>query len=305
MLVCVVCVTEVACGGPDQDSGNTIGSGATQVSVRPLSLEPVHLPAKPEFDDGRPTQRLLLWWRNTGSAPVTIRSSTVEVLDQTGQSIETNTIAQAATGELPNDVRLLPGAQVLGYELIAAAPGEVPATLKVALLGSGSIRVPLGGLPSTPPRRTGPAQWPPAPPPGTSRNLSGTTVGEAGQSDVAQRIQVELGAPVDPAQPDNDADTPDDGTRLVAFPVTLTNTGDVPFTELVDNDVLGFDDDAHVVPAVANTSTVGPEVPSPVPPGATVRGFVVVEVPEQARLNQVQFALGDGPASSIAQWAVG
>ncbi|GAA2790753.1 DUF4352 domain-containing protein [Kitasatospora sp. CM 4170] len=112
---------------------------------------------------------------------------------------------------------------------------------------------------------------------------------------------------VDPAESANEFLKPADGKRYVAvqFQIKATGTqayGESPLSSAKVVDAQG----QSYGPTFAETKA-GPDFQTPtnIASGETGKGFVTFEVPTDAKIDKIQFALDNGFANQVGQWKIG
>ncbi|MFF2148497.1 DUF4352 domain-containing protein [Kitasatospora sp. NPDC058190] len=112
---------------------------------------------------------------------------------------------------------------------------------------------------------------------------------------------------VDPAESANEYLKPADGKRYVAVQFQIKATGAQAYSEAPFSSAKVVDTQGQAYGASLAETKAGPafQTPTNIAPGDTGKGFVTFEVPNDAKLDKVQFALDNGFASQIGQWKIG
>ncbi|MFB6809424.1 DUF4352 domain-containing protein [Streptomyces sp. NPDC056387] len=134
---------------------------------------------------------------------------------------------------------------------------------------------------------------------GSTLTLKGTKDGE--------QVAVTVVKWADPVKASNDFSKPKDGFRYVAAQLRLENTGNVPYDDSPGNGTQLADDQGQQFTATFTGGiTAGPEFPGSVKlaPGAKGLGYVVFEVPTDAKVATLHFALNSGFADQTGQWDI-
>ncbi|MFJ2868774.1 DUF4352 domain-containing protein [Kitasatospora sp. NPDC087314] len=112
---------------------------------------------------------------------------------------------------------------------------------------------------------------------------------------------------VDPAESANEYLKPADGKRYVAVQFQIKAAGAQAYSEAPWGSAKVVDAQGQAYgPSLAETKA-GPafQTPTNIAPGETGKGFVTFEVPVDAKLDKVQFALDNGFANQVGQWKIG
>jgi hypothetical protein len=99
---------------------------------------------------------------------------------------------------------------------------------------------------------------------------------------------------------------PSRGHRYFGVEFRLVNTGTAKYDDAPSNGAVVMDSAGHQYDAtIADDITAGPLLPSGVKllPGNAARGFIVFEIPTNARVTGAQFSLDSGFADDTAQWS--
>ncbi|GLW57822.1 DUF4352 domain-containing protein [Kitasatospora phosalacinea] len=198
-------------------------------------------------------------------------------------------------------VRLRTATLVLGAALLATATACGPTDSAVSTTPKSSAAAPAGSGGSAPaaaaPKSKG-ADAPAVAKVGDTISLKGFE-----KKDTADVTLVKV---VDPAESANEFLQPEEGKRYVSVQFRIKATGSAAYTDtpvtgakLIDAQGQSFD------PTFAET-TAGPEFPGAVniAPGESSLGFVTFEVPSDAKVDKVQYALNSGFAEQSGQWKV-
>ncbi|WP_330333963.1 DUF4352 domain-containing protein [Streptomyces sp. NBC_00536] len=166
----------------------------------------------------------------------------------------------------------------------AAALALTAAALLGPALGTGAAATASAG----PTRQAGPT--------GQTIELRGNRPGEL--------LDVTLLAVTDPATPRAAYPQQDPAGRLVAVEFRLANTGTARYADTPRSGSYLLDLGGARHSSVAAATTAGDGFPDghTLAPGDSATGWVTFELPKQARLAAVQFALNDGSADDIGQW---
>ncbi|MFD0687934.1 DUF4352 domain-containing protein [Actinomadura fibrosa] len=132
----------------------------------------------------------------------------------------------------------------------------------------------------------------------------GGTIDLSGMRDV--RMAVTLSKVVSDAESGSEFERPAAGKRFYAVRFTMRNIGAVAYDDSPSNGaqiVDGADEsyEATVVAGLAAGSTMDSAT---IAPGDTRKGYVVFEIPAEARIVRVRFALDSGLADDTGQWRV-
>ncbi|WP_030062028.1 MULTISPECIES: DUF4352 domain-containing protein [Streptomyces] len=150
------------------------------------------------------------------------------------------------------------------------------------------------------PAETKPADAPKAP------AKVGDTIALKGM-DKANTADVTAVKVVDPAQSANEYLTPEAGKRYVAVQFQIKATGTQAYSEAPWGSAKVVDTQGQAYgPSLAETKA-GPafQTPTNIAPGESGKGFVTFEVPSDAKLDKVQFALDNGFSNQVGQWKIG
>ncbi|MFJ2575472.1 DUF4352 domain-containing protein [Kitasatospora aureofaciens] len=112
---------------------------------------------------------------------------------------------------------------------------------------------------------------------------------------------------VDPAESANEYLKPADGKRYVAVQFQIKATGGQAYSEAPWGSAKVVDAQGQAYgPSLAETKA-GPafQTPTNIAPGETGKGFVTFEIPADAKLDKVQFALDNGFSNQVGQWKIG
>ncbi|MFF2045821.1 DUF4352 domain-containing protein [Kitasatospora sp. NPDC058170] len=112
---------------------------------------------------------------------------------------------------------------------------------------------------------------------------------------------------VDPAESSNEYLKPEAGKRYVAVQFQIKATGTQAYSEMPWSSAKVVDTQGQSYgPSLAETKA-GPtfQTPTNIAAGETGKGFVTFEIPTDAKLDKVQFALDNGFAKQVGQWKIG
>ncbi|WP_406202502.1 DUF4352 domain-containing protein [Kitasatospora sp. NBC_01560] len=112
---------------------------------------------------------------------------------------------------------------------------------------------------------------------------------------------------VDPAESSNEYLKPADGKRYVSVQFQIKATGTQAYGETPWSSAKVVDAQGQAYgPTLADTKA-GPafQTPTNIAAGESGKGFVTFEVPTDAKLDKVQFALDNGFANQVGQWKIG
>ncbi|MER5635971.1 DUF4352 domain-containing protein [Kitasatospora sp. NPDC002227] len=99
---------------------------------------------------------------------------------------------------------------------------------------------------------------------------------------------------------------PADGKRFVAVQFRIKATGAKGYNDAPQNSAKLIDAQGQAYGAGVEDTKAGPafQVPATIASGESALGFVTFEVPADAKLAKVQFALDSGFAQQTGQWAL-
>ena len=153
-------------------------------------------------------------------------------------------------------------------------------------------------------------------PPSAGAAASSTTGGSSGQqaAGVGDTLELEgadtkmavtLVKVVDPAR-GKEFSKPQSGSRFVAVQVALKNIGDGVYDDAPSNGAKLVDAEGQNFDTTIADVIAGPSFPGTVKtkPGSTAKGFLVFEVPKQAKLSEFQFTLDSGFADETGEWSL-
>ncbi|MFI9329700.1 DUF4352 domain-containing protein [Kitasatospora sp. NPDC052868] len=112
---------------------------------------------------------------------------------------------------------------------------------------------------------------------------------------------------VDPAESANEYLKPEAGKRYVAVQFQIKATGTQAYSEMPWSSAKVVDTQGQSYgPSLADTKA-GPtfQTPTNIAAGETGKGFVTFEIPTDAKLDKVQFALDNGFSNQVGQWKIG
>jgi len=163
----------------------------------------------------------------------------------------------------------------------------------------------------TKPDANAPAQSAPASPsaseaPKQQRAAIGSTLTLKGHRD-GEQIAVTVVKWADPVKGSNEFTKPKDGFRYVAAQVRLENTGAAAYDDSPGNGAQVADEQGQqFTSTMTGGITAGPEFPGSVKiaPGGKGLGFIVFEVPTDAKIITLHFALNSGFADQTGQWDI-
>ncbi|CAM5656238.1 hypothetical protein SAVIM338S_06652 [Streptomyces avidinii] len=137
-------------------------------------------------------------------------------------------------------------------------------------------------------------------PGGAGPGGSGETVPLAGK-EPGEHLDVTLTQVVDPVSP-----APDDTDRLVSVEFRLENTGTAVYKDSPAPSAHLLDSDGQRFTGVNASTGAGTAFPDTVTldPGDSTTGFVTFQLPKDAGLAAVQFALNGGLADDVGQWSL-
>ncbi|MFJ5232476.1 DUF4352 domain-containing protein [Kitasatospora sp. NPDC088391] len=101
---------------------------------------------------------------------------------------------------------------------------------------------------------------------------------------------------------------PADGKRFVAVQFRIKATGSAAYADAPQNSAKLLDAQGQGFgSSIASETKAGPEFPVPanIAPGESALGFITFEVPADAKIDKIQFALDSGFAQQTGQWKVG
>ncbi|MFJ3173781.1 DUF4352 domain-containing protein [Streptomyces roseus] len=155
-----------------------------------------------------------------------------------------------------------------------------------------------------------PAQSAPAAPAATNSPKPqtaaiGSTLTLKGAKD-GEQVAVTVVKWTDPAKPSDDYTKPKDGFRYVAAQLRLENTGTAPYDDTPGNGAQLADEQGQQFTSTFAEVTAGPQFPGSVKiaPGGKGLGYVVFEVPADAKITTLHFALNSGFADQTGQWDI-
>ncbi|RKE20851.1 DUF4352 domain-containing protein [Streptomyces sp. TLI_171] len=112
---------------------------------------------------------------------------------------------------------------------------------------------------------------------------------------------------VDNAEGADEYTKPADGKRFVAVQFRIKATGSAAYADAPQNSAKLLDAQGQGFESTVAETKAGPEFPVPanIAPGESALGFITFEVPADAKLDKVQFALDSGFAQQSGQWKLG
>lgn len=131
----------------------------------------------------------------------------------------------------------------------------------------------------------------------------GDTISLTGTEDGA-KLDVTVIKVADNAKTSVEGFAPDDGNRWLGVQFQLVNTGTAAYSDSPANGTQVFDDQGQQFGPVFADITAGPSMSSDVKlkPGAKALGWIVFELPKDAKAATVQFAMNSGFADQTAEW---
>ncbi len=133
----------------------------------------------------------------------------------------------------------------------------------------------------------------------------GDTITLKGQT--GETIAVTLTKWTDPVKSGNEYIGPDTGKRWAAAQFSLKNVGDVTYSDSPSNGVQAVDPSGERFDAtIADSITAGPLMSDELKlaAGDKALGWIVVEVPKQAKVSKIQFTLDSGFGDQTGEWLV-
>lgn len=123
-----------------------------------------------------------------------------------------------------------------------------------------------------------------------------------------QQLAVTLKKWADPATSSDEYMKPQDGQRWIAAQFELKNTGRIAYRDSPSNGAQVADTDGQRFSATiaGGPLTTGPEMTADLklPINETALGWIVFEVPKDAKPKSVQFAMNSGFADHTGQWTI-
>lgn len=134
---------------------------------------------------------------------------------------------------------------------------------------------------------------------GTAITLTGNNSGE--------QMSVTVTKVISNAQPGDEFSSPPAGDRLYAVQFRLRDTGSAAYSDAPSNGAAVVDSAGQSYQSALDTAAGCQSFPGSenIAPGASGLGCIVFEVPESAKITQVQFTLDSGMGPQTGQWNVG
>lgn len=134
---------------------------------------------------------------------------------------------------------------------------------------------------------------------GTAITLTGNTSGE--------QMSVTVTKVISNAQPGDEFSSPPAGDRLYAVQFRLRDTGSAAYSDAPSNGAAVVDSAGQSYQSALDTAAGCQSFPGSenIAPGASGLGCIVFEVPESAKITEVQFTLDSGMGPQTGQWSVG
>lgn len=135
----------------------------------------------------------------------------------------------------------------------------------------------------------------------------GDTLTLTGQ-EPGQQLAVTLKKWADPATSSDEYMKPQDGQRWAAAQFELKNTGKVAYRDSPSNGAQVADTQGQRFQATiaGGPLTQGPEMTADLklPVGETALGWIIFEIPKDAKPKSIQFAMNSGFADHTGQWTI-
>jgi hypothetical protein len=124
--------------------------------------------------------------------------------------------------------------------------------------------------------------------------------------EAGEQVQVTLKKIADPAKPADEFFSPEKGNRWIGAQYEILNTGAKVYADTPGNGSQVADTEGQRFGPVFADITAGPSMTNDatVQPGDKVLGWLVYEVPENAKLASIQFAMNSGFADQTGQWSL-
>ncbi|KDN83175.1 DUF4352 domain-containing protein [Kitasatospora cheerisanensis] len=131
----------------------------------------------------------------------------------------------------------------------------------------------------------------------------GDTIGLKG-TEKSNTADVTLVKVVDNAEGADEYTKAADGKRFVSVQFRIKATGSAAYADAPANSAKVLDAQGQGYGSTVAETKAGPEFPVPanIAPGETALGFITFEVPADAKLDKIQFALDSGFAQQTGQW---
>ncbi|MFD8478933.1 DUF4352 domain-containing protein [Kitasatospora sp. NPDC059673] len=138
---------------------------------------------------------------------------------------------------------------------------------------------------------------------GSSTAKLGDTIGLKG-TEKSNTADVTLVKVVDNAEGADEFTKPADGKRFVSVQFRIKATGSAAYADAPANSAKVLDDKGQGYSSSLDETKAGPEFPVPanIAPGESALGFITFEVPSDAKLDKIQFAMDSGFAQQTGQW---
>ncbi|MFI9782207.1 DUF4352 domain-containing protein [Kitasatospora sp. NPDC051984] len=138
---------------------------------------------------------------------------------------------------------------------------------------------------------------------GSSVAKPGDTIGLKGV-EKSNTADVTLVKVVDNSEGADEYTKPADGKRFVSVQFRIKATGSAAYADAPANSAKVLDDKGQGYSSTVADTKAGPEFPVPanIAPGETALGFITFEIPADAKLDKIQFALDSGFAQQTGQW---
>ncbi|MGW4382502.1 DUF4352 domain-containing protein [Kitasatospora sp. NPDC004531] len=109
---------------------------------------------------------------------------------------------------------------------------------------------------------------------------------------------------VDNAEGADEYTKPADGKRFVSVQFRIKATGSAAYADAPANSAKVLDAQGQGYSSTVAETKAGPEFPVPanIAPGESALGFITFEIPTDAKLDKIQFALDSGFAQQTGQW---
>ncbi|MFB7948475.1 DUF4352 domain-containing protein [Kitasatospora phosalacinea] len=200
-------------------------------------------------------------------------------------------------------VRLRTATLVLGAALLATATACGPSDSTVSTTPKSSAAAPAGGGGSAP------AAAPESP---ESKGAGAPAVAKVGDTislkgfEKKDTADVTLVKVVDPAESADEFLQPEEGKRYVSVQFRIKATGSAAYTDTPAIGAKLIDAQGQSFDSTFAETKAGPEFPGAVniAPGESSLGFVTFEIPSDAKVDKVQYALNSGFAEQSGQWKV-
>ncbi|MFE1318810.1 DUF4352 domain-containing protein [Kitasatospora phosalacinea] len=197
-------------------------------------------------------------------------------------------------------VRLRTATLVLGAALLATATACGPTDSTVSTTPKSSAAAPAGSggsAPAAAPESKG------AGAPAVAKVSDTISLKGFEKKDTADVTLVKV---VDPAESANEFLQPEEGKRYVSVQFRIKATGSAAYTDTPAVGAKLIDAQGQSFDSTFAETKAGPEFPGAVniAPGESSLGFVTFEIPADAKVDKVQYALNSGFAEQSGQWKV-